>query len=88
MRGNVSITQAAKVLGIAPVTLRRWVRERRVAHVRLGRRVVLQSDDLAKFIALNRVEASATMQPRQVDLLEMAARAAEEGDPSLPRRKR
>jgi excisionase family DNA binding protein len=50
------IPEAALRMNVSKFTLRRWVRERRLAHYRLGRRVVLSEADLERFLAANRVE--------------------------------
>jgi len=60
VRENISIFDAARILGIAPVTLRRWIRQRRLPHVRLGRRVVVQPEDLEAFVQRHRIAAEPT----------------------------
>ena len=53
----LSVSDAAARLGVAPITLRRWLKRRMLAHVRIGRRIVLDVRDLEKFFADRRVEA-------------------------------
>ena len=53
----LSVSDAAARLGVAAVSLRRWVKRRMIAHVRLGRRIMLDARDLEKFLADRRVEA-------------------------------
>lgn len=53
----VGITQAATDLGISRHTLRAWVRQRRIAHVRLGRRVLIPSETLDAFVRDNLIPA-------------------------------
>jgi excisionase family DNA binding protein len=50
------IPETASRLKISKFTLRRWIRQRRLAHYRLGRRVVLSQADVEQFLAANRVE--------------------------------
>lgn len=51
-----SVKQAACRLGISPHTVRAWVAQRRIPHVRLSRRVLFREKDLADFISRNLVE--------------------------------
>lgn len=53
----LSVPDAARRCSVSPFTLRRWLRLRRLPHVRLGRRVLLAEADLAEFISAHRVEA-------------------------------
>lgn len=50
----LSLRDAASRLSIAVPTLRRWLRERRLAHVRCGRAVRVESVEVQRFIATNR----------------------------------
>ena len=50
----LSLRDAATRLCIAVPTLRRWLRERRLAHVRCGRAVRIESTEVQRFIAANR----------------------------------
>ncbi len=50
----LSLRDAAARLCIAIPTLRRWLRERRLAHVRCGRAVRIESTEVHRFIAANR----------------------------------
>ena len=54
---RLSIDQAAPVIGVSRFTLRKWLRERRMPYHRVGRRIVLDRDDLETFLRANRVEA-------------------------------
>ncbi len=54
----LSLRDAAARLCIAVSTLRRWLRERRLAHVRCGRAVRIESTEVQRFIAANRHPAS------------------------------
>ena len=54
---KLDLTQAALFLGVSPHTLRAWLRERRIAFHRCGRRIVFAVSDLEQFLADHRVEA-------------------------------
>jgi excisionase family DNA binding protein len=57
-QANLSLPEAAQRLGVSPHTLRAWaVYQHRIAHVRLGRRILFRPADLSAFEAANRVEA-------------------------------
>ncbi len=51
MRPLKSVEQAAELLGISPWTVRAYVRQRKLRSVRIGRRVLLQEDDLQQFVS-------------------------------------
>lgn len=53
----LTVSQAAKELAVSIHGLRRWISERKVPVVRLGRRVLLKREDLEEFIEQNRVPA-------------------------------
>jgi excisionase family DNA binding protein len=56
--GNLSLTEAARRLGVSPHTLRAWARsQHRLPFYRLGRRLVFAVADLDAFLAAHRVEA-------------------------------
>ncbi len=48
-----SIQTSAEVLGIAQITLRALVRDGKLPHCRVARRILIRSDDLASFIDAN-----------------------------------
>jgi excisionase family DNA binding protein len=54
----LSLPAAARRLGVSLYTLRAWIRQRRLPHLKLGMRVLLDPQDLQHFIDTNRVEAS------------------------------
>ena len=60
---SLSIREAAIRLGISPFTLRTWLRQRKLPHYKLGRRVVLDPSDVETFFRKCRVE------PRRTDRL-------------------
>jgi excisionase family DNA binding protein len=53
----VGLAQAAKELSVSIHGLRRWVAERKIPVVRLGRRVLIKRKDLDEFIEKNWVPA-------------------------------
>lgn len=54
----VSLTEAARRLGISRHTLRSWARyQRRIAYIQAGRRLLFAPADLEAFLARCRVEA-------------------------------
>ncbi len=46
----VNLDEGAKYLGLQPSTLRRWIYERRIAYVKLGRRVLFRKEVLDELI--------------------------------------
>ncbi len=54
----LSLRDASSLLHIAIPTLRRWLRQRRLAHVRCGRAVRIEAAEVRRFIARNRRPAS------------------------------
>ena len=65
---RVSVLKAAEILGVSPYTVRSFVRQRRFPYYRVGRRIVLDREDLERFLRANRVEAretgSASLRPQ------------------------
>ena len=57
---RLSVERAAPLLGVSPFTLRKWIRERRLPFHQLGRRIVLDRNDLEAFLRAGRVEARAS----------------------------
>jgi excisionase family DNA binding protein len=55
----VGIKDAAASLGLSHWTLRAWIREGRLAAVRMGRRVLIEPSELARLIEQARIEAEA-----------------------------
>ena len=56
--GNLSLTEAARRLGVSPHTLRAWAKYRgRIAYIRAGRRMLFAPRDLEAFEARCRVPA-------------------------------
>jgi excisionase family DNA binding protein len=53
----LSVDEAAARLGVSKYTLRGWLFQRRLPHVKLGRRVLVDPNDLDRFIETSRIEA-------------------------------
>ena len=53
----VDVGEAAKRLGVSTYTVRAWIRQRRLAHYKLGSRVLLDSGDIERYIQSCRVMA-------------------------------
>jgi excisionase family DNA binding protein len=51
------VARAAEELGVSPHTLRAWLRQRRLPYLKLGRRIILDPEDVQRFMDANRVEA-------------------------------
>lgn len=46
----INLDEGARYLGLQPSTLRRWIYERRIAYVKLGRRVLFRKEVLDELI--------------------------------------
>ena len=46
----MSIDDAAKYLGLQPSTLRRWIYERKISYVKLGRRVLFRKEVIEQLV--------------------------------------
>jgi excisionase family DNA binding protein len=53
----LSIDQAAARLGLRPVTVRQWASARRIARVKLGRRVLIPVSEVERVIEANLMPA-------------------------------
>ena len=53
---RLSVEQAAPVLGVSVYMVRSLVRQHRLPYYRVGRRIVLDRDDLEQFLQAHRVE--------------------------------
>ena len=54
MCDKLSTREAAALLGISPLTLKDWARERRIASLKIGRRVLFTQVDLEEFLTSSR----------------------------------
>lgn len=52
-----NVVEAARRLGVSRFTVRALVRQRKLPAYRIGRRVVLDAEDVARFLAEHRVPA-------------------------------
>ncbi len=52
-----SIAEAAKILGVKEPTIRAWINQRRIGYYKIGRRIVLDVDEIVKYRENCRVEA-------------------------------
>jgi excisionase family DNA binding protein len=53
---RLSVEEAAPILGVSVFTVRKLIRRRAVPFYRVGRRVVLDPDDLERYLRQHRVE--------------------------------
>jgi excisionase family DNA binding protein len=56
-RELLSIEQAAAQLGLKPVTVRQWANARKIARVKLGRRVLVPAAEVQRLIDSNLIPA-------------------------------
>ena len=49
----MSVEDAATALGLKPVTVRQWANARRIARVKLGRRVLIPAAEIERLIEAN-----------------------------------
>lgn len=52
----LTIQETAKILHIAPQTLRNWIAQRRFPHIRIGRANMVSSDQLVAWIKKQEVK--------------------------------
>jgi excisionase family DNA binding protein len=59
MRVNelVSIEEAARRLGLRPITVRTWAGARKIARVKLGRRVLIPASEIERLIEASTIPA-------------------------------
>jgi excisionase family DNA binding protein len=55
MNSRVSVREAASFLGVSVPTVRRWIAEHHVPFYRLGRRILLDTDELTATLQAARV---------------------------------
>ena len=48
----VNVTTAAKALGLSAYTIRAWIRQRRIAHIRLGRSVRIPVSEVQRLLRI------------------------------------
>ncbi len=57
MESLLSVEESAEKLGLHPVTLRKWLREKRIGGVKVGSKWKLREADLRAFVAANAMPA-------------------------------
>jgi excisionase family DNA binding protein len=56
-RRRLSVEEAAPILGVSVFMVRALIRQRAVPYYRVGRRIVLDAEDLERYLRKHRVEA-------------------------------
>jgi len=56
--GLIDKPKAAEILGISLFTINTWVSQKKIPFIKLGRRVLFDLDELAKFIKSHSVQPS------------------------------
>ncbi len=56
-RNLLDVRAAAERLGVSPFTVRAWLRQRRLEHVKLGRRVLVPESAIRRFVERNTIPA-------------------------------
>lgn len=59
MEALLSIERAAQVLGISPWTVRRYIATKKIRSVRIGRRVLLEQQELERIVDEGRAGGNA-----------------------------
>ncbi len=54
---RLSVEEAAPILGVSVFMVRALIRQRAVPYYRIGRRIVLDAEDLERYLRQHRVEA-------------------------------
>ena len=65
-----SVEQAARLLGISPWTVRRYIHDGKLNAVRIGRRVLLAEDELERLIARGQVEWVKPQPPENEEVMQ------------------
>jgi excisionase family DNA binding protein len=63
MENLLTVEESAEKLGLHPVTLRKWLREKRIGGVKFGRKWKLRESDLTAFVAANAMPANYEAKP-------------------------
>ena len=56
-RKLLDVDAAAERLSVSPFTIRAWLRQRRLEHVKLGRRVLVPERAIRRFVERNTIPA-------------------------------
>lgn len=88
-RRRCSVAEAAPVLGVSVYMVRALIRQRRLAYHRIGRRIVLDRQDLEQFLRAHRVEprerrTEPPHRPRQASKPRPGARSGRRADARGP----
>jgi len=59
-RRRLSVHEAAPILGVSVFMVRALIRQRAVPYYRVGRRIVLDAEDLERYLRQHRVDARET----------------------------
>ena len=54
----MSVKQAAAALALAPATIRLWIGQRRIGHVRLGRAIRIRASEVERILAAGEIPAA------------------------------
>jgi len=49
-----SVDDAARVVGVGPATVWKWLQEKQLPAIRIGRRTIIKHDDLEAFVEQHR----------------------------------
>jgi excisionase family DNA binding protein len=66
----LSVEQAAELLGISPWTVRSYIRQGKLRAVRIGRRVLLEEAELARFVERSRAALNVEPLPTVAQAME------------------
>jgi excisionase family DNA binding protein len=75
----LSLPEVAAKLCIAVPTLRRWLRDKKLAHVRCGRAVRIESAEISRFIAQNRRPAQDEKADAHLSVTAMRSKQGSQG---------
>jgi len=65
MEALMSIERAAQVLGISPWTVRRYIATKKIRPIKIGRRVLLEEQELQRIVEAGRARAHEQREPHQ-----------------------
>lgn len=54
----MSVKEAAEALALAPATIRLWIGQRRIGHVRLGRAIRIRSSEVERILEAGEIPAA------------------------------
>jgi excisionase family DNA binding protein len=62
-RKLLDVKGVAERLGVSPFTVRAWLRQRRLEHVKLGRRILVPESAIRRFVDMNTIPAREERNP-------------------------